>query len=161
MKRFFKRVKRVIDFLPIIWKGQDYDYRYALELFQFQLKRLATTIEANDLIEDAKNVSSRINTAVKLIDKVYDDEYIMESFDKFDKLYGKPEFRFVETGEIDKNGEKLYSLELHNPVVLDGMDQEDLNNIRNQMLDESIIKSKRAEKLLWNFISHNISKWWD
>ena len=35
MKRFVKRIKRVIDFLPMIWKGEDWDYYYSIELFQY------------------------------------------------------------------------------------------------------------------------------
>ena len=35
IKQFFRRLKRTIDFLPIIWKGFDFDYRYAIELFQY------------------------------------------------------------------------------------------------------------------------------
>ena len=44
-KRKWRQIKRVIDFLPIIWKGYDWDYRYAVELFQHQLKRTADQIE--------------------------------------------------------------------------------------------------------------------
>ena len=78
MKRFFRRVKRVIDFLPIIWKGEDYDYYYSIQLFQYQLERTADYIEERGMIVDAPHVVSRMRTAAKLIDRVYNDYYLQQ-----------------------------------------------------------------------------------
>ena len=41
VKRFFRKLKRVWDFIPIIWKGDDYDYQYSIDLFKYQLDRTA------------------------------------------------------------------------------------------------------------------------
>jgi len=35
IKQFIRRVKRTRDFLPMIWNGYDFDYRYAIDLFQY------------------------------------------------------------------------------------------------------------------------------
>jgi len=78
MKRFFRRVRRVIDFLPIIWKGEDYDYYYSLQLFKYQLERTADYIEKRDFIESAKDVASEIRTATTLLENVYEEKYIDE-----------------------------------------------------------------------------------
>ena len=79
MKRFFRRVRRVIDFLPIIWKGEDYDYYYSIQLFQYQLERTADFLESDKAhILDAKATASRIRTAAKLMDRVYNDYYLQQ-----------------------------------------------------------------------------------
>ena len=79
MKRFFRRVRRVIDFLPIIWKGEDYDYYYSVELFQYQLKRTADFLESDKAFtSDAKATASRIRTAAELLDRVYNDYYLQQ-----------------------------------------------------------------------------------
>ena len=44
-RRKYSQIKRVLDFLPLIWKGYDWDYHYAVELFQHQLKRMANFLE--------------------------------------------------------------------------------------------------------------------
>jgi len=77
MKRLFRRVRRVIDFLPNIWKGEDYDYYYSLQLFKYQLERTADYIEERGMIVDAPHVASRLRTAAKLMDRVYNDYYIV------------------------------------------------------------------------------------
>ena len=79
MKRFFRRVKRVIDFLPIIWKGEDYDYYYSIELFQYQLKRTADFLESDKAFtSDAIETASRVRTAAELLDRVYNDYYLQQ-----------------------------------------------------------------------------------
>ena len=78
MKRFFRRVKRVIDFLPLIWKGDDYDYYYSIELFRYQLERTADYIEERGHLTNADDVVKEIRTATTLLENVYDEKYIEE-----------------------------------------------------------------------------------
>lgn len=102
IKQFIRRVKRTYAFLPIIWKGYDWDYGYAIELFRYQLERTADFLESDRAVTmDAHLHAQKIRTAVRLIDMVYGDEMI--SFERW----------------------------------------------------------KKAERILWKFISHNIKHWWD
>ena len=103
-KRKYRQIKRVLDFLPIIWKGFDWDYSYAVQLFKHQLKRMADELEserANTL--HAKDKAKRIRTAIKLIDKVYEEEYGTEYLDTIELYYGKETTEFIETDEVEKN----------------------------------------------------------
>jgi len=77
---FFRRLKRVCDFLPIIWKGYDFDYVHAIELFRYQLERTAYLLESDKAYTVNSNIhAQKIRTAIRLMDKVYDEEY-MEDF---------------------------------------------------------------------------------
>jgi hypothetical protein len=119
IKQKYQQIKRVIDFLPMIWSGNDWDYFYSLELFQKQLERTATYLESNMAVtQNAKIHAEKIRTALRLMDIVYDDTYITE---------------FLE-GNDSKNGEEFVRV---------------------------MKKQKRAHKLLWDFIEHNIQSWWD
>jgi hypothetical protein len=162
-KRKYRQIKRVIDFLPLIWNGFDWDYSYAIQLFRKQLERMADELEsdrANTL--SAKHNASRIRTAIRLMDKVYDDEYGMEYIDTIEKLYGTTHYEFVELEDKSKyNGEPLYELKLRNELVVDEQHQKEIDEVRNQMAIHSNDKQNRAHKLLWNFIEHNIRHWWD
>jgi hypothetical protein len=119
IKQKYQQIKRVIDFLPMIWSGNDWDYFYSLELFQKQLERTATYLESDKAVtQNAKIHAQKIRTALRLMDIVYDDTYITE---------------FLE-GNDSKNGEEFVRV---------------------------MKKQKRAHKLLWDFIEHNIQSWWD
>ena len=118
IRRKYQQIKRVIDFLPLIWKGYDFDYQYSIDLFKKQLERTANYLESNSSYGmGATNRASRIRTAIRLIDKVYEERYVDEFLDS--KSKDKEEFKRV------------------------------------------IEKQKRAHKLLWDFVEHNIQYWWD
>ena len=104
VKRFFRRVKRVIDFLPMIWKGFDFDYRYGIELFQYQLKRTADFMESDGAVTMNANIrAKRIHTAVELLQKVYDEEYGCEYQDKLKQIYGEKVLDWVFVELDDKS----------------------------------------------------------
>ena len=157
VKRFFRRVKRVMDFLPMIWKGYDFDYRYAIELFQYQLKRTAEMMESDQVMTvDADIRARRIHTAVELLQKVYDEEYGCEYQDKMRELYGENvlDWSFEDTGDGDESSYLRYEYERWDNA-------EEVQRMMNKLFLESQAKQKRAEELVWKFISHNIRYWWD
>jgi hypothetical protein len=161
IKHFFRRkyqqIQRVIDFLPIIWNGFDFDYIYSIELFKKQLERQAKFMESNKSYSDrAKQDASRIRTAIRLMDKVYDDEYGREYQDKLKKLYGKNvlDWWFEDTGRNDGSSYLRWEFEKWD-------NSEEIEKVQKKLFLESKEKQKRAHKLLWNFIEHNIQSWWD
>ncbi len=161
IKRFFYRIKRVIDFLPIIWKGFDFDYNYAIDLFQFQLKRTADYIDKRGNAINNKDTAAKIRTAVRLIDKVYDEDYTMEYYDHLEKLYGETRHEFVELEDKDEKGNPYYQMKIWNELAVDEDHQKEIDEVRHQMFLKGRDKQKRAHKLLWSYIEHNIQNWWD
>ena len=161
IKHFFKRkyqqVERVIDFLPIIWKGYDFDYMYSLELFKKQLERQAKLFESDKLNSDrSKQNASRIRTAIRLMDKVYNEDYGAEYQDKLKELYGENVYNwwFEDTGRGDDSSYLRYEYEKWD-------NSKEIKEVQKKLLLESREKQKRAHKLLWDFIEHNIQYWWD
>jgi hypothetical protein len=161
IKRKYRQIERTLSFLPLIWKGYDWDYHYAIDLFQHQLKRTEKNIRKNGIHVGNQNTASRIKTAVDLMEKVYNDEYSTEHYDLLHEKYGKNEFIFEETGDLDKKGEPYYSVRIEWENARDGKHNEEIEEISRKMMKESLKKQKRAHKLLWDFIEHNIQKWWD
>jgi len=161
-RRKWSQIRRVIDFLPLIWKGYDWDYHYAIELFQHQLKRMADHIGSDKAWAlENKQTASRIRTAVELMQKVYDEEYGMGYYDIIEEKYGKSHMDFVELKEKDEKGQPYYSLEITNELARDEEHQKEIDEERRLLVLEYRDKQKRAHKILWDFIEHNIEKWWD
>ena len=162
-KRKYRQIQRVMDFLPIIWNGFDFDYRYALELFKKQLERQAKFLESDRAMTlSAKHNASRIRTAIRLMDKVYDEEYGMEYVEQIERIYGKTHFDWIELEEKSKySGEPLYQLNIRNELAVDEKHQEEIDEVRKHMMKLSQERQTRAHKLLWDFIEHNIQRWWD
>jgi len=170
MKYFIKRkiwqIKNVFRWLPIIWKQYDFDYNYSLEVFKFQLQKQAEFLESDRAVTlCAKDKAKRIRTVIKLMDKVYDDEYGMEYQDILKEMYGEDvlEVSFVETGDTTFNDfsgktEKLFSVR-YKYETWDNA--EEISQIKDELFQMSKEKQNRAHKILWSMIEKDIQTWWD
>jgi len=162
LSRKWRQIRKTLDFIPLIWNSYDFDYRYSLDLFKKHLEYQALEMESDrSRLEYSKVNAQKIRTAIRLMDKVYDEEYAMEYMDTIDKLYGTTHYDFVEVKSYNHNREPLYRIKHWNEGARDDEHQKEIDEIRNQMMRESQLKQKRAHKLLWDFIEHNIQRWWD
>lgn len=157
-KRKWRQIKRVWDFLPIIWRGYDWDYRYAVELFQHQLKRTANEIENRGFAKDAKNTASKIRTAVELLEKVYDEDYAMEYIQKIEERYGPSHYEWTSIEDVDQTYWDIKDIfeEDYTEAQLLLIAEE-----RNEEMRISQLKQARAHRVVWQYIEHNIRHWWD
>jgi hypothetical protein len=156
-KRKYRQIKRTIDFLPLIWNSYDFDYSYALDLFKKQLEYTAKHLESDRAMTlSAKAKAQKIRTAVRLMDKVYNEEYFHQYMDKLKEIYGENTFDwwFEDSGKGDGSSYLRCEYEKWDNA-------EEISEMRRKLVKESIDKQKRAHKLLWDFIEHNIQRWWD
>lgn len=156
-KRKYRQIKRVIDFLPIIWKGYDFDYQYAIELFKHQLVRTEKFMSSPAVMTvSANSRAMKIKTAIKLLDKVYAEEYGCEYQEQMKSIYGNNvlEWVFEDTGREDKTSYLTYEYEKWE-------NKDEVKETFDKLFKQSQEKQIRAEKLVWEFISHNIRSWWD
>lgn len=153
--RFFAKIRRVIEYLPIIWRTRDFDYQYALDIFRYQLERTANFFESNKTYSaDAKQYASRIRTAIKLMDKVYNEEYGTEYQDKLNAIYGQDALEFQKVHKINGEIHCRFKFETWNNA-------KEIRAKFNQLFLESQKKQEKAHRILWDFIAHNIRNWWD
>jgi hypothetical protein len=153
-KWFYQRVKRLIEFTPIVWNSYDWDYQYSIDLFKFQLLRTAKYLEKYGHLENSKYNAQRIRTVCRLMDKVYNEEYQDEAYDKLTKLYGKAAFRF-ET--VPTEGD-IYSLKMKYESYPNA---EEIRKTSQEYIKKAQEKQEKAHRLLWKLIEHNIRGWWD
>ena len=85
----------------------------------------------------------------------------IDQLDDIEFLYGKTRYEFVELKEKDEKGDPYYEMVRSNEFAADEKHQKEIDEVRYQMLLKSQDRQKRAHKLLWDFIEHNIQNWWD
>lgn len=158
-KRKYLQIRNVFRWLPIIWNQFDFDYSYAIEVFQFQLTKIADFLESNQVVTlCAKQRAQRLRMVLRLMDKVYNEEYSIEYMDEMKKLYGKFDIKFIPT----KNKKiKLFKMITVWEKNYTKEEKKEMENIKKEMYQKCDIKQKRAHKLLWKLIEHNIYGWWD
>jgi len=165
-KRKFWQIRNVLKWLPIIWNQFDFDYTYSIEVFKFQLLKQAELMENNGMLMNSEYQAKRIRTIIKLMDRVYDEYYGMEYFDTVTKLYGEFEYVFEPIGEtmynpITKEEEELSEMK---KVWVNEYTENELKRIDlhiGELISHAQEKQKKAHRVLWLLIEHNIQGFWD
>ena len=156
-KRKYRQIKTVFRWLPIIWKQYDFDYRYSLEVFKFQLQKQAEFLESDRAVTlCAKDKAKRIRTILKLMDKVYEEDYACEYQKILKEMYGNNvlDWWFEDTGRGNGSSYLRHEYEKWDNA-------EEISQMKDELFKMSHEKQKRAHKLLWDLIEHNIQGWWD
>lgn len=132
----------------------DWDYGYSVDVFKFQLLKMAEHFESENATGDSLYKAKRIRTIIRLMDKVYNEEYL-DYNEEVERLYGKINIDFVQIDneyyEMITTYERDYS-------------EEEIKKIENhisEMRKFAIMKQERAHKLLWELVEHNIRNLWD
>ena len=142
------------------------DYKYSLEVFKFQLLKQAEFFESDRAMTlSAKDKAKRIRTILKLMDKVYEEDYAMEYFDILKEMYGDDvlEVSFVDLNETSFNDfsvkdEKLYKMK----YKYESWDNaEEISQINDELFVMCHEKQERAHKILWKMIEKDIRSFWD
>lgn len=158
IKSFFRKIKRVIQFIPHIWKGYDWDYSYAIDLFAYQLERTAQSLESSNAFGmNAKNKAMRIRTTLRLMEKVYNEGYMDESHDEIEAKYGPKHMHFEPTEE----NPNLFSIEFRFEREYTTEELKTIKEDERRIMLKAVEKQKRAHRLLWQMVEHNIQGWWD
>lgn len=160
IKRKIWQIKNVIKWLPLIWNQFDFDYRYSLDVFKFQLQKTADFLNSDKTHTlCAKDNAKRLQTIIDLMTKVYEEEYGMEYMDELSELYGEESFnhKFIPCEDKEGYSELKYSYELtETPERI-----AEIDSMKDVLMRHSHEKQKRAHRLLWALIEHNIQKMWD
>jgi len=77
--RKWRQIKNVIGWIPVVWKQFDFDYRYSLDVFKHQLSKQAKFMESDRALGmNSKTDAEKIRMVIRLMDKVYDEDYACE-----------------------------------------------------------------------------------
>jgi hypothetical protein len=159
IKRKIWQIKNVMKWLPKIWNQYDFDYHYSIEVFKYQLQKQAEFLESDKTnTMCAKDRAKRIRTVIKLMDKVYNEDYSLEYQDVLKEAYGEDvlDFDFVPNGEY--NGEKTYTMKYK---YESWENSKEIDEIQSELFKMSHEKQERAHKILWKLIEKDIRGWWD
>jgi hypothetical protein len=166
IKMFFRKLKNLWRWFPIIWKDEDWDSHYIFDILKFKLKNQAKYIGDKDRHTQAKRDAERMMLCVSLIDKVQTEHYNTEHFD-----YEKTNINFVPIPGSDNYEMKSEHISdnlndyfnkyplIYKEVVCQHIhNNPDKHRIAMYM---SQMNHDRARKLLFKVMEENIERWWD
>ena len=91
---FYYNIKRIIEFIPYVWRHRDWDYSYILKFNAMLHKRLYKGIYTNGHHIYTEKQSRRLKAIINLYERLDADSYY--DYDAMEKKYGP--YVFTETG---------------------------------------------------------------
>ncbi len=143
MGRPFRRIKRLIEWIPVIWRTNDWDYSYMLEIWEYSLRRLRHCLEtgmSKNGPQDAKN----IRTYEILLKRIAEDNYLEHEWNKFFEKY-------------PLQGDGNITLDTKNVTIHNQKHSDELTKLANQ---EKYLVEQDIEFFCYLFKKH-MRSWWD
>jgi Rad3-related DNA helicase len=159
-RRFFRKIKNVFRWLPTIWKDEDWDDHFIVEIL---IKKLEHTrdffLSDRTHIADAEKVAEEIQEAIDRLHMTRDSFEFYESpaHDIITEKWGESKFIFKPVEHDDNLTEMI--IEHENVKTLEDSEQysKDFREAMKTARKEYIKDKKEAYK----FIAKHIDKWWD
>jgi len=163
---FFRKIKNLIRWFPIIWKDEDWDFHYIFEILKFKLKNQAKYIGNRDFHTRAKRDAEIMNLCVRLMEKIQNEYYNTEYLDyeetniNFVPIPGSDNYEMVSEYISDNLNDYFNKYPLIYKEVVTQHIHTNPNKHRIAMY-MSRMNHDRARKLLFKLMERNIERWWE
>ena len=161
---FYRRVKNVLRWLPIIWKDRDWDDSYITEIL---IKKLEFTrdfyLSDKAYSAEADKVAEQIQEAIDRLHQTKDSWEFYEdpAMEQLQQKWGLTSFSF-EPYEYDENGDVLtYEMKSKTEKVNTEEEEEQYNKEFKEASKIAHKQYMKDKKDAYKFIAKNIDKWWD
>ncbi len=170
-RNFIDGIKNLIKWFPVIWKDRDWDHDFIFNILEFKLKNQSKDMATHNFHTLAQYDSYKMNTCVKLIQKIREGYYETES-----SQYEVSEFHTLTKEEQDKlkGHEKLRAMLNIKNEWYDQYFQKHKSSYR-QVLKQNpeLLKDphltalylsryihNRAKRILFDIMERHIECWW-
>jgi hypothetical protein len=159
-RRFFRKVKNVFRWLPTIWKDEDYDDHFIVEIL---IKKLEHTrdffLSDRTHIAKAEEVAAEIQEAIDRLHMTRDswEFYEQPAHDIIEEKWGKSEFKWIPT---DDGTGPMY-MEIEHDNVKTPEDKEQYSEDLRAAMKTARKEYEKDKKQAYKFIAKHIDGWWD
>lgn len=154
IRRIISKIKKIINYIPILWNDEDWDFEYLLLLLRFKLNKIKDCIHKNDIIvkHEQREIFIGINQTIRHIDNYLNSD---EAFEEYvEKTPFEVEFK------TEKNNEGYYNL-----ITLNKQTQKPLTKEQDEIYNKYLIDKNNFQQKEWKLIFDTIKqegqKWWD
>lgn len=141
IRNFFKGIKNLIVWFPIIWKDRDFDYIYLLIIMRKKLELMEHLFKYDSYKLNSKKDAEEIEQCINYLNNIINDDY-HDIFDGFYKKWGEP-------GLFDYHQKSNY--ENHDEYI---KEFKECCEKERQLLENDVNE-------LFENMRKNILKWWD
>lgn len=158
IKRFFRKCRNVIRWIPTIWKDEDWDQTYIYDMLLLKLER-----QRNFLLSDrayaanAKETANQIQTAIDLLHMTRDswEFYECPVLEELDAKWGKGVLR------TEPYGNDSYQLHIDIDGVKTEADKAQYNEEFKKGMEQARKEYQKDKRTAFKYIADHIDYWWD
>ena len=159
-RRFFRKVKNVFRWLPTIWKDEDFDDHFIVEIL---IKKLEHTrdffLSDRTHIANAEEVAEEIQEAIDRLHMTRDswEFYEQQAHEILTEKWGESKFNWTPTN--DGTGSMYMDIEHEN--VKTPEDKEQYSKEFRTALEQARKEYLKDKIKAYKFIAKHIDGWWD
>ena len=150
--RFPKRIKKVLDYLPLLWYDFDWDHSYLYKILKMKLDKMIPVFENGMCVSSAKN-AHEMKICSHILGRLIDDIYSDDCQDELERKYGKIEF--VKVDKKDKKGRQYRTLKRARE------NHPNYKRDRKRLYERAQTRKKEDLDLLFNILRRKIEYYWD
>lgn len=140
IKRFFRSIQNLISWSPIIFQDRDWDHFYFHVIMKKKLERMRDYNINSGHCENSHITAQKINTCIKLLDKLIKDDFQDEEFWKDVKH---------EWIELDEEYSELKTVSKYSQEEISAQIKKE-NNLRRKYI-----------KTLYSILEKRVETFWD
>lgn len=150
IKRFLRKIGKIIGWLPILWKDEDWDYEYILDILRHKVDTMGV------YIRDSGIALNDINTYYETRDFIQAIDNYINSNDLFENIYREYYQNLPERMTFKIENNRFVSL-------IDGIPDEEheLCGLKKDYYTHMIEFEQECWDTIWNIIKKNGLKWWN
>ena len=151
---FVRKILKICAYIPVLWKDEDWDYSYLLDLIKFKLNRMRDRIHKDNIIvpSECRDICIGINQTIDHINNYLD------GMDAFERINGALPFKTGFRTEKLANGG--YSMITWNEDANRRLNDEE-EELYTQHIKNSWAFEQKEWELIFDTIKKEGQKWWD
>lgn len=158
IKRFFRKCRNVIRWIPTIWKDEDWDQTYIYDMLLLKLERQRDFfLSDRAYAANAKETANQIQTAIDLLHMTRDswEFYECPVLEELDAKWGKGVLR------TEPYGNDSYQLHIDIDGVKTEADKAQYNEEFKKGMEQARKEYQKDKRTAFKYIADHIDYWWD
>lgn len=158
IKRFFRKCRNVIRWIPTIWKDEDWDQTYIYDMLLLKLERQRDFfLSDRAYAANAKETANQIQTAIDLLHMTKDswEFYECPVLEELDAKWGKGVLR------TEPYGNDSYQLHIDIDGVKTEADKAQYNEEFKKGMEQARKEYQKDKRTAFKYIADHIDYWWD
>lgn len=145
---FFKKVKKVLQWIPVLWNDGDFDHGYLFDIIDYKLERMSKAIKEEGWSEEHLETAASIDEARRLLERMLSIQYECspEMSDILDELDGYTVETPLDNGAVRWDTSST---------------PQELSDRFKKQLDIDHKRAMKARKKFFSYFRNNFDKWWD